>query len=278
MDIPLAFPEPGQCSDAVLTAFAAGVVAPDLGFFPDGPASFSRRVHHENTGDFVGAIEAEADGPEELAFARGWALHVITDIAIHPFVNAEAADRGAGENGAKDRSQLWHKKLEWGFDCHILSSEQAVGIGTLVDALRQTTPPIGFLKAAADMYGGDGSEQDIRRGWTCMMSWVARLPRILLWTGSVRWPQYRFSIGLCARPLKPLVRGIGKLLAVYEGFDDAAAIARPQVPDEGFIETMTGLGNEALERFGKAVTGGLSNIPNLDLDTGQAIDRKPSIR
>jgi hypothetical protein len=272
---PLAFPEPGQRSDAVLTSFAAGVVAPDLGFFPDGPTSFSHRVHHESTGDFVGALVAGADSPEDQAFAKGWALHVLTDIAIHPFINAEADRRGISGT-KKDRSQLWHKKLEWGFDCHVLSSEQVAGIDVRVDALKQTDPSSAFLMAAAQMYGGDASQLGIRRGWTSMVCWVARIMRILLWTGSFTWPQSGFPIRLCSRPLKPLTRGVGKLLEVHEALYDAAAVARPHVPDAGFIETMTGLGNSALERYGEVVAAGLSNLPNLDLDTGQEIDRGPS--
>jgi len=272
---PLAFPEPGQRSDVVLTSFAAGSVAPDLGFFPDGPASFSHRVHHESTGDFVDLMVAGADSPEDQAFARGWALHVLTDITIHPFINAEAAKRGVSGN-KKDRSQLWHKKLEWGFDCHALSSEQVVGIDVRVDALKQTAPSGAFLMAAAQMYGGDASDPDIRRGWTSMVCWLARIMRILLWTGSVTWPQSGFFMGLCSRPLKPLTRGVGKLLEVHEALDDAAAVARPHIPDAGFIQTMAGLGNAALERYGKVVAAGLSNLPNLDLDTGQEIDRGQS--
>ncbi len=224
----------------------------------------------------MGSIVAAAESPEEQAFARGWALHVITDIAIHPFVNAEAAERGVSEKGTKDRRQLWHKKIEWGFDCHVLSLEQAAGIDGRVDALKQTEPAKSFLSAASNMYGSDASEPDIRRGWASMVSWVARIMRILLWTGSVTWPQHRFSIGLWARPLKPLTHGVGMLLEMHEALDDAAAVARPHVPDASFIETMTGLGNAALERYGKAIAGGLSNLPNLDLDTGQAIDRGQS--
>lgn len=221
------------------------------------------------------SMVAGADSPEDQAFARGWALHVLTDIAIHPFINAEAAKRGVSGN-KKDRSQLWHKKLEWGFDCHVMSSGQAAGIDVRVDALKQTTPSGAFLAAAADMYGGDALEPDLRRGWTSMVCWLARIMRILLWTGSVTWPQSSFSIGLCSRPLKPLTRGVGKLLQVHEALDDAAAVARPHVPDAEFIQTMTGLGDSALERYGKVVNGGLSKLPNLDLDTGQAIDRGQS--
>ena len=169
--------------------FAAGTLAPDLGFFPGSPASFSHRVHQERTADFVRCLVAGASSPEEHAFAKGWALHVIVDTATHPFVTAEAANMGAPRGApGPDRSQLWHKKLEWGFDCHVLSRDEDAEIGDQVEALRHTEPEGGFLRAAANLYESDASEVALRRGWISMTLWVPRLLRILLWTGSVRWP------------------------------------------------------------------------------------------
>ena len=276
--LPHAFPDPAQHSAAVRTAFAAGTVAPDLGFYPGGPHQFSHRVHHENTGDFVRAIVASAQSIEEQAFAMGWALHVITDTVIHPFINAEAARRWR-QDYSRDRSELWHKKLEWGFDCHVLSSEEGQGIDVQVAALVKTAPGSTFLAAAAQMYEGDASENDIRYGWTATMTWIARLLRILLWTGNVSWPRYRFSIGLCARPVKPLLRGAGRLLAASESLDNAAAVARPHIPDADFIGTMTGLGDTAIERYAPMVAERFSTLANLDLDTGLPITQgQPSTR
>ena len=83
---------------------------------------------------------------------------------------------------------VWHKKLEWGFDCHVLSRDEAAEIGDQVEALRHTEPEGGFLRAAANLYESDASEAALRRGWISMTLWVPRLLRILLWTGSVRWP------------------------------------------------------------------------------------------
>jgi hypothetical protein len=265
---PLAFPEPGRRSDSILTAFAAGSVAPDLGFFPGGPSIFSQRVHHESTADCVRDLLAGAKTSEEEAFGLGWALHVITDIAIHPFINAEAARRGRAD-GSRDRRELWHKKLEWGYDCHALSSSAAAGMDMRVEALAHCEPGATFLKVAEALYGDDAVEHELRSGWRAMMIWIRRLLRILPWSGNVTTPR-QSMLGL--RPATSLVRGLGKLMECSESLDDAAAVARPHVLDAGFTKTMTDLGGEAVERYRVAVEERFHNLANLDLDTGQQID------
>ena len=211
---------------------------------------------------------AGAKTSEEEAFGLGWALHVITDIAIHPFLNAEAVRRGSAD-GRRDRRELWHKKLEWGYDCHALSSTAAAGIDRRVETLVHCEPGATFLKVAEALYGDDAVEHELRSGWRAMMIWIRRLLRILSWSGNVPPPQQRIS-GL--RPATSLVRGLGRLMECSESLDDAAAVARPHVLDAGFTKTMTDLGEEAMERYRVAVEERFRNLANLDLDTGQQIN------
>ena len=270
--MPRALPEQALGNTAVVTAFAVGVLAPDLGFFPGGPFEFSRRAHHESTGDFARALLAGARSLEEEAFALGWALHVFTDLATHPYVNAQAADNGRSSPG-RNRNELWHKRLEWGFDCHVITAGEASGIPERVDALVSSKPGGHFLTVAAEVFGDDADAGDLRHGWVAMTSWVRRLLSIFLWTGNARLGQSRFSTGLRVRPVRSVVRGFGRALALVERWDDAAAVARPHEPDAEFIQSMQRLGDEALERYCAALEDRFASMPNLDLDTGAAIPR-----
>ena len=73
-------------------AFLFGAVAPDMGYFPGGDKFTSDLAHYVRSGQLTRALVRSAGDAPAMAFARGWAIHVLADILIHPLVN-----RAAGE-------------------------------------------------------------------------------------------------------------------------------------------------------------------------------------
>ena len=62
----------------------AGSHLPDLGYFPFGSREFTDLLHYVRTGDFVNRLIAEANTPEEYAFALGVMAHYEGDTVGHP--------------------------------------------------------------------------------------------------------------------------------------------------------------------------------------------------
>ena len=61
-----------------------GALLQDLGYFPGNAALFSDLTHYVRSGDFVGALLAEARDRNELAFALGALSHYAADASGHP--------------------------------------------------------------------------------------------------------------------------------------------------------------------------------------------------
>jgi hypothetical protein len=57
---------------------------PDLGYFPLGNREFTDLLHYVRTGDFIRELLAEANSPQEYAFALGVMAHYEGDTIGHP--------------------------------------------------------------------------------------------------------------------------------------------------------------------------------------------------
>jgi hypothetical protein len=253
-------------------AFLAGSIAPDLGFFPGGPKAFSDRVHHEATGDYLRSLYADARDSLERAFVCGWALHVYTDVATHPWIN-EFADRTlAGLDGhlAKSRD-LWHLRLENGIDCHFLAQPDQ-------GFLWQVNLDWGSEKGAALLanvgsryFGGIAGEADLGRGLNSQGKWVARLPHIFLLTGHTD-PDGRSVRTTVGRWMRPLVStAIGDWLGGYTGWTNVGAVGNPLKSTPQVVERVSTLSSAVLEAFGRSANEQFSSLANLDLDTGKVL-------
>jgi hypothetical protein len=99
-----------------------GAVIQDLGYYPFGSTEFSNLVHYVRSGDFVNALLAQSQDPNEYAFALGALAHYASDIAGHPAVNQAVsiqypklrAKYGTSVRYAEDHTA--HLKTEFGFD------------------------------------------------------------------------------------------------------------------------------------------------------------------
>ena len=261
----------GKEDPFLLTAFQAGSVAPDIGFFPGGPKQLSHRIHHEGTGDFARHLLALSRTPAEMAFAAGWALHLFTDIRIHPLINDEVALAAADSGALGERSDLWHKSLEWGLDCHILERCSGPEWSVEIDMPLRQGEECQLTHAAREHFPAEADDEIICRGWRSLRNWVGRMPAIFKWTGSARPVGHSSAARLGGRVISPLAHLLGALLAPVEFFENAAGLVNPKRPGEEGIHRMMAGGRAALNDFADTWPRRFADLPNLDLDTGQPI-------
>ena len=270
---PRAFAEAsGNLSTQALSAFQAGSVAPDIGFFPGGPNRLSHRIHHEKTGDFARHLLAEARTDAEEAFAAGWALHLYTDIHIHPLINDQVDLVARSNPGVARRSDLWHKRLEWGIDCLILErSQRAEWMVTMEMPLREEDD-CQLTVAGRDYFERDADQNSICCGWDSLARWVGRMPNIFLWTGSAKPAGFSRIAAAGGRLVRPVSRLLGSTLAPFEVLENAVGLVNPLLPDAGLMAAALKRGEDAVSSFAAGWQSRFNDLDNLDLDTGQPID------
>ena len=264
----------GSPSDREIhSAFLAGSIAPDLGFFPGGPRAYSHQLHHNATGDHLRVLFHEADGEPEKAFAAGWALHLYTDVLLHPWVNARVEAIVEGVEGTMAaRVDMWHLRIENGLDCVFLERQDA-GFLWAADLRWHRSGGAHLLAAAGErFFGGEAGEVGLRKGLASQRFWIAWLPRIFLLTGHARGSARSSllnAVGSCLRPFSRKVAGdwLAKLLR----WDDLGAVGQPIIPDEETVAEAALLGERAVQNFLDGFDTEFGSFENLDLDTGKLI-------
>ena len=261
-----------EITDEVKAAFAAGAVGPDIGFFPGGPFAFSHRVHLERCGDFLRHLCEKAQNDEERAFAAGWGLHVYTDMAVHPWVEANVSQ--ILDQGNKPAiSDLWHMRLEWGIDCRFLAQE---GVESLWEAQihfpRRGDGSSLLGEVGTIFYGADADEDLLQQGALATARWLLRIPKILWWTGHTQ-RRGRKPNPWCVLLFTRFGRKVvGDWLELWPYFKDAAALARPLMPSQESWQRVSALGDEALIDFCRGWQEGFGQLGNLDLYRGEVGD------
>jgi hypothetical protein len=249
---------------AELAAFLAGCLAPDVGFFPGGPRVFSRRVHHEATGDLLRSLLTESSSTVDEAFTAGWALHVETDAAIHPLINRQASHPPRAPFSSA-RQDLWHKRIEWGLDCEILG---ATAYEPPLWKQELYSPADLLVRAARPLYGGDADPLRLSRGLASLAGWIPRLARILFWSGAVAR-----GATVNSKPHVHCVPRVARALAHrLDGVryaEDAVALLTPEVPEEGFTLQVLAAADVAVAAFHRGWAESFANVVNRDLDSGQ---------
>ena len=146
------------------SAFVLGSLGPDLGYFPGADTLLADLAHCVRSADLTRNLIGLATTHAELAFAWGWATHVLADIWLHPLINqaVEAMSGGSQPHEvsfAFDRAS--HIRVETGLDAVLPASggwARSPAIGP-----RTPTLPAGLIASAyRATYGFTASDWRLR--------------------------------------------------------------------------------------------------------------------
>ena len=174
-----------NCGERFWPYFCAGTIAPDIGFYPGGPNSFSKSVHNNGrTGTFLRILKQEVESLEEDIFVAGWGLHALADWQVHPMVDKAAEDFCSNQDRAE--KILWHMKLEWGTDCALLESLDGASLWrpSIQFPVRKNGTNI-LACVAGKVYSEAVFSAEIHRGYKAISRWLKVLPHVFLWSGQV---------------------------------------------------------------------------------------------
>jgi hypothetical protein len=118
------FPDatPEQLHEAHSYAYG-GCIIQDLGYYPFGSHFFSDLTHYVRSADFIDALIADAQTPDEYAFALGAAAHYGADVEGHSIAVNKAVPelypklrKKFGDEVTYADNPAAHLKTEFGFD------------------------------------------------------------------------------------------------------------------------------------------------------------------
>lgn len=256
-------------SSQVRDAFLHGALAPDMGFIPGVDRFVSDVVHYVRTGDLARELLTSAREDHEVAFALGWATHVLGDKALHPLVG-----RGVGEILYGDRDRRvnagqdveTHVSLEVGIDITFLARDDRIpepprrpafdraGVRHLSEALART-------------YGIEWPDESLVSSHRRAVRLTARWPRALRLLGAA-WGlgHDREATGARGPAYAPLLRLPARL--ARPGTPMAGFLA-PRCPPDWIVDAISGYAEEFGHRFGAHVEGRLEAFENWNLETGR---------
>lgn len=256
-------------SPANRNAFLNGCMGPDMGLFPGGCPLVTDMVHYLKTADLPRAMMNLAKSDLELAFAWGWASHVLADIIIHPIVNQGVGDLLKGDPQTKIAYNLdpqAHARVEMGVDgffCYHRPLAEPRKFNPIFDA-----SSIEFLSAAFDETYGEVVTADellnshracAKHSRTVMRAnWVngARHHRKRL--ESRHWAFY-FFVFVPVRTLLGLLRPKSPLYGILTTAD----------PPQWLIEAFDRAIDQFPAQFFDLVENKMANLQNANLDTGE---------
>ncbi|TVP53474.1 MAG: hypothetical protein EA351_15360 [Gemmatimonadales bacterium] len=249
-------------SDPVRLAFLHGSLAPDMGFVPGTHRLISELAHYVTPVTLTRALLVEARTPEEVAFAWGWASHVLGDVVLHPLVGRAVGERVRGDRSVRmDAAEdvQTHVSLEVGLDMTLLGKSPI------------SPPPADtFFHSRSIAFLGRALEGCYGVGWDgpILLRSHRRAVGLTRW-----WPR---TLGILARGRWG--RGPGRW-GLGPPLETARRLVSAGSPIRGFlgpIQPQPWVVSEVMERahafpddFQRWVDGGLAGVPDLNLETGE---------
>jgi hypothetical protein len=203
----------------------------------------------------------------EVAFAYGWATHILVDAHVHPLVN-DTAERllGSPPNLARAARDHMHIRLEIGLDLLVHRTQRHLR--------RLRLPPVfdraglRFLGRAIDQIHGVTVLPEVL---------LASHRRVALLTPPLLTLQATMSA--CIPPVTapvPFVQsvkiGLGTLqtVALYVGGPGNSTVAflSPVYPPDDFVRKLEDAVAQFDREFQRQVDHGLASLPNYNLETG----------
>jgi hypothetical protein len=163
-----------------LSAYYAGALAPDAGYYPGAEGMLSEAAHLARPWRMTRELLEEARTPEEKAFALGWLTHALLDLRGHGRLVNDLA------GGAYESDRLLHKQVEWGLDCWLLSQPRHAW-------LWEARPDQGaglelWARALRAVHGKEVAPGVMERAQAAQLKEVRRLPWVWWLSGRLQWP------------------------------------------------------------------------------------------
>ncbi len=251
-----------------VSALYNGAIGPDMGYFPGADSLLSGLAHYVRTVAMVRTLRAQASTDVEEAFALGWLTHVLADAEVHPIVN-----RAAGEIdfGSLDRpstaadSMVTHVRVEVGLDGVRLARDpevQRIRLEPTFDAKR-----IGFLhEAYRDTYGLAFDRAKLLKSHRA----VARYQGVV----------FRFTTRIGQRHLGEPAAGawllvykpVRRLSGLFARNSLAFGVTHTIAPASWVEDDVAKVVRSFPALVGAQVDTGLSQLPDINLDTGSLED------
>jgi hypothetical protein len=241
-------------------AFLLGSIGPDLGYLPGADRLLADLAHCVRPADLARGLIASATSRVELAFAWGWATHVLVDIEIHPLINEAVGEllhggRHPGVPYAED--PISHIRVETGLDAALPAS------GNWPRPPR--TPARVAARAARQIVtayrGTYGFSPSLMR-----LNTVLRITQVFtslaLLNGAVASGRSR---GWLARGV---FRGISVLSRRFQPGGRLAAFTNPLLPTPELIRRVERVIDDFPESFEPHYESRLAGLANFNLDTG----------
>ena len=293
---------PKQLQEAHAYAYGGSAIQ-DLGYYPFGNAFFSDLTHYVRSGDFVVALIRNAHTANELAFAIGALSHYLGDTYGHSeCVNPSVAtvfpnlEKKYGPTVTYEENEHAHVRTEFAFDINEISKRHFAPLAYLRHVGLEI--PMGLIsRAFFETYGLDashilGHRRPVLRGYRfAVRSFLPRIayaetilhrhsfppddldPQYATLEADLtqaatdnHWDQYRHRPGIGTYSLAGLIFILPKIGPLSD-----LAIRGP-VPStqELYVHSLNTTATQLrllLHNFGTIA----ANLPNRDLDTGEAV-------
>jgi len=257
---------------ALVNAFRAGALGPDMGYFPGGPRFLSDLAHCVGSGRLTRALLEGARTPRERAFAWGWVTHVLADRFLHPVIGqgvsaflGEAPLRSVSAECAPEA----HVRVEGGVDVWIsgLAPElRSLRLEPVFDALSVQVLRSAFQRTYGIEVGADvllaGHHGATRLG-TAALATMGHLSTV---TGI---GEGHGLVGSASRGVARLFAGVAGFATDRLGAGGMALALLTPAPPPGWLRLAVA---EEVRRFPDRVReverDSRSALPDVNLDTG----------
>ncbi|MFC1759239.1 zinc dependent phospholipase C family protein [Planctomycetota bacterium] len=257
-DAPLNFKD-----ESISNAFRTGAIAPDAGYMSLRCRWLSDLAHYVSTADLMRCLLQSASSDIELAFALGWASHVVGDAIIHPLINRLVGrivcDADLEVPYAEDPSS--HIRVELGLDLSVRKGNSA-----LIPSCRNIPQETSALLSKA-----------INKTYRLNVA-PAQVARIL----SKACTRFKFMVNAYDGIEAPKKIRDLFTLAVYYVVRVGSEITRkslpyavthPILPTSDALQEFTQIRQRMTTVFFAEYASGFSTFPNKNLDTGKAEDQ-----
>lgn len=264
----LVWPAPGReglNSSSCINAFFNGCIAPDGGYFPGGVPLIADVAHYLNTGAFCETLFKESLDEAMRFYCWGWVLHVLTDVEIHPLVNAavgEVIHRKEGRAISFAQDPLGHVRVENWLDSTVWGEylQDLPDCQQFMTARDAETIALSFKKACFVRF----SSAEIVRSQRAVVRFLPFLRRLGLFHAASHRQDLRsyenWFTQICVGCLSPVLGFFAKNSPV-RGFLDVQPL-----PSKFLLE-MNSSFDRVLTRFQSLLLGPMS-LPDYNLDTG----------